>query len=111
MVRTNTKARKVLQHYALCNIDTYITITAALTIISYALYTVEPETVIRFGSNAPVYTIILVVYGVFRYLYILDKTAPLEDPTENLLKDKGLLGVCFIYVIYLLIAFYFFKGM
>mgnify|MGYP006888795669 CR=1 FL=1 len=44
---------------------------AALSILSYALYTVSPETVQRHGTDQLLATIPFVCYGVFRYLFLV----------------------------------------
>lgn len=97
--------RKVLKSYSDNMVTQYIVISVALTIMCYALYTLEPSTIERFGTNRLIYSVIFVIYGMFRYLYILDKYKDVEDPTENVLTDKGLVAICFLYVLYILIIF------
>lgn len=86
-------------------VNQYILISVTLTIMCYALYTLEPSTIARFETNRLIYSVIFVIYGMFRYLYILDKHKDVEDPTENVLKDKGLISVCLLYVFYVLAIF------
>lgn len=105
MSKTGEQGREVLQFYNPTNINYYILMTATLTIMSYGLYTVEPITIERFGTNRLVYSLVFVIYGMFRYLYILDIKENSEDPTENLFRDPGLLAVCLIYVAYILSIF------
>lgn len=97
--------RKVLKSYSDNMVTQYIVISVALTIMCYALYTLEPSTIARFDTNRLIYSVIFVIYGMFRYLYILDKYKDVEDPTENVLKDKGLIAICALYVSYILIIF------
>ena len=86
-------------------VNQYIVISVALTIMCYALYTLEPSTIARFSTNRLIYSVIFVIYGMFRYIYILDKDENVEDPTESLYRDKGLMGACILYVLYVLAIF------
>jgi len=104
-LRSGDKTRDVLGMYSIEMINQYIVITATLTIICYALYTLEPSTIERFATNRLIYSVIFVIYGIFRYIDILSKPENAEDPTENLLKDKGLISVCIIYVAYVVSIF------
>ena len=51
------------------------------------LYTVDPQTVARFGTAHLVYSIPFVYYGIFRYLYLIHKIEVDGDPTRALLLD------------------------
>ena len=103
LLHCGSTARKVLQNYSNDMVNQYIIISIALTIMCYALYTLEPSTILHFGTNRLIYSVIFVIYGMFRYLYILDKHKDVEDPTENVLKDKGLIGACMLWAIYVLL--------
>ncbi|CAG0982867.1 partial Decaprenyl-phosphate phosphoribosyltransferase, partial [Anaerolineae bacterium] len=72
--------RKVLQHYRLGVLDQMLTITAAGTVIAYALYTVAPRTVTVFGTDKLIYTTVFVMYGVFRYMHLIHTTEAVENP-------------------------------
>lgn len=97
--------RKVLKSYSDNMVTQYIVISVALTIMCYALYTLEPSVIARFATNRLIYSVIFVIYGMFRYLYILDKYKDVEDPTENVLTDRGLIAICVLYVLYVLAIF------
>lgn len=103
LLHSGETTRKVLQNYSESMVNQYIVISIALTIMCYALYTLEPITIEHFGTNRLIYSVIFVIYGMFRYLYILDKRKDVEDPTENVLKDKGLIGACAVYAIYMML--------
>ena len=94
--------RQVLKNYSYNMLNQYIIISVALTIMSYALYTLEASVINRFGTHRLIYSIIFVIYGMFRYIYTLDKNKEVEDPTENVLTDKGLIVVCILYIVYIL---------
>lgn len=105
LICNGSEGRAVLEKYSLKIIDQYIIISATLTIMCYALYTLEPSTIARFSTNRLIYSVIFVIYGILRYIHILSKDEIIEDPTEILYKDKGLIGVCILYVLYVLAIF------
>ena len=64
---------------------------SAVTILAYALYTVDAATVWRVGSNKLLLTLPPVVFGILRYQARVYRDAAGDDPAETLLKD-GWLG-------------------
>ena len=105
LLHSGVTTRKVLKKYSENMTNEYIIISIAITIMCYALYTLEPSVIARFATNKLIYSVIFVTYGMFRYLYILDKYKDVEDPTENVLTDKGLIVVCLLYVAYIVTIF------
>lgn len=105
LIRHGTASRVVLKEYGTEMLSAFIIATMALTIMSYAMWTLESNTLANFGTHRMVYSLVFVIYGLFRYLYVLDKYANSEDPTENLYKDKALLLCCVAYVIYVILLF------
>ncbi len=79
--------RKVLEHYSVDFTEQLCTICASGFVISYALYTVSDRTVKMFGTENLIFTTPFVLYGVFRYLYLLHKKNLGENPTEVILTD------------------------
>ena len=65
---TQNNARFVLKLYSRQFLDYMIMSSVTLTIISYALYTIDSEVIKRFGTDKLIYTVPLVIYGIFRYL-------------------------------------------
>jgi hypothetical protein len=65
---------------------------AALSILSYALYTVSPETVQRHGTDRLMYTVPIVTYGVFRYLFLVYRRSEGGDPAKLLFRDLPLIA-------------------
>lgn len=86
--------RKVLEHYEPKMLDIFIAITAASSIISYSLFVVV-------GKNIPylVYTVIFVLYGIFRYIYMLYNNSGGQDTANDLLDDKHLIICVVLWVI------------
>lgn len=84
--------RRVLEHYTPALLDQMMTVATAGTIISYGLYTVSPETVAVHGTKALISTVPFVLYGMFRYLYLLHRRSGGGDPALQLLTDWHLLA-------------------
>lgn len=84
--------RRVLEYYSPALLDQMMTVTTAGTIISYSLYTVSPETLALHGTTQLVYTVPLVIYGMFRYLFLLHRRGGGGDPAMQLLTDPHLLA-------------------
>lgn len=79
--------RRVLEHYSLELLDQMITVVAAGTLIAYSLYTVSPDTVLLHGTRNLIYTVPFVLYGMFRYLYLLHRRGGGGDPALDLTRD------------------------
>ncbi len=84
--------RRVLEHYQPDQLDQYIGITAAGTILSYSLYTMSPEVVTTLGTSELIFTVPLVVYGIFRYIFLLHGQGKGNDTASDLFRDKHLLA-------------------
>lgn len=84
--------RRVLEHYSTSLLDQMMTVAMAGTIVSYSLYTVSPETVALHGTTALIYTVPFVLYGMFRYLFLLHRRGGGGDPAQQLLSDPHLLA-------------------
>jgi len=81
------KQRKVLSDYDVVFVDQLNTVAATGTIISYALYTVSEKAISSFHSDKLIYTTPFVIYGIFRYLYLLHQKNLGESPTQIVTKD------------------------
>jgi len=87
--------RMVLGHYTLPMVDQAISVVLGATVLAYALYTVAPDTVAKVGSEGLLATVPIVLYGLFRYLYLLHRHELGGSPTRALLTDRPLL-VCVV---------------
>lgn len=100
--------RAVLGHYSAAFLDQMINVVTASTVVSFALYAVDDHTVARFGSDALVYTLPLVLYGIFRYLYLIYQRDDIADPTVALLRDPAMIvdvvlwGAAVLVIVYIL---------
>ena len=79
--------RKVLLNYSISFIDQMIAVVTACTVMSYGLYTVSSETIARFGTRNLVFTFPFVLYGIFRYLYLIYHKSTGENPTDTVVRD------------------------
>ena len=87
----SSEARAVLADYSLPLLDLFIAVSAASAILAYALYTVSDRTVSAFNTSNLIYTLPLVVYGIFRYLFLVYRRSEGEDPAMVFIKDPGLI--------------------
>ncbi|MBE0644813.1 MAG: decaprenyl-phosphate phosphoribosyltransferase [Bacteroidetes bacterium] len=83
--------RPVLLEYSTYFLDQMISLVTASTLICYILYTVDDDTVAKFGSKALLYTTPFVLYGLFRYYYLVHQKKTGGDPTSEFLSDIPLL--------------------
>jgi decaprenyl-phosphate phosphoribosyltransferase len=81
----------VLGQYTVSYLDRVNNILLGATIVCYALYTVAPETTVRFGTDKLIYGSVFVIYGLFRYLALLQHESNGGNPSKMLLRDKPLL--------------------
>ena len=65
------RQREVLERYTPELLDGLLAVSAAASLMGYALYTIWPGTVAKFGTEALLYTVPFVAYGIFRYLYLV----------------------------------------
>ena len=79
--------RRVLTDYNVAFLDQMISVATACTVMSYALYTIADETVTRFGTRNLVFTIPFVIYGIYRYLYLIHQKEMGSNPTHTLISD------------------------
>ncbi|MHA1569800.1 MAG: decaprenyl-phosphate phosphoribosyltransferase [Alphaproteobacteria bacterium] len=99
--------RKILQEYNTNFLDQMIALVTAATVIAYSLYTMSEQTVENLGAGA-VYlplTIPFVIYGIFRYLYLVHQKDRGGSPTRALLTDVPILiniGLWFVAVVAIL---------
>ena len=98
--------RKVLNEYSVNLLDQMVSVVTAGTVISYSLYTLSYETIKRFGTERLWYTIPIVLYGIFRYLYLVYRKEEGGNPELILFADKPLLVSIVLYVIVVGIVLY-----
>jgi len=101
-----SRQRPVLDHYSPAFLDQMINVVTASSVVSYALYCVAPETVEKYHTQDLVFTIPLVLYGIFRYLYLMYQRPGARNPTEAILRDPPFLinillwGLVVVWIVY-----------
>lgn len=95
---TNSNTRKVLQHYSIDFANQMATVAAAGVIICYALYTVAARTITVFGTENLIYTTPFVVFGIFRYMYLVYKFDKGENTTRIMVTDLPMITTVLSYV-------------
>jgi 4-hydroxybenzoate polyprenyltransferase len=98
--------RAVLEHYTPALVDGLLLVAAATSLMSYSLYTIWPDTVAKFGTERLLWTVPLVAYGIFRYLYLAWSARSSEDPSQVLLTDRPLGACVLLYLAAVLLILY-----
>lgn len=83
--------RRILAEYSPYLLDQMISVVTASCVTAYAFYTLAPETRDKYQTSALAWTIPFVIYGVFRYLYLVHRKEQGGSPTEILATDLPLL--------------------
>jgi 4-hydroxybenzoate polyprenyltransferase len=96
---TASQHRKTLDDYSAEFLDAMIVAVAAATLIAYAIYTIWGETVVKFGTDRLIYTVPFVVYGLFRYMYLVMLKNRGGSPSEVLLSDVPLIVDIVLWII------------
>lgn len=97
--------RRVLSQYSPAFLDQMINVVTAGSVISYALYAMAEESVAKHGRGL-LYTVPLVLLGVFRYLYLVYQRPTHGDPTREVLADPPFLanlalwGAAVVWILY-----------
>ena len=100
------QTRNTMSEYTLPFLNMLIGPLAALSILSYALYTVSPETVARHRTEQLMLTVPFVCYGVFRYLFLVYSKSEGGDPAKLLFRDVPLVlsGLLYVAVVLLILG-------
>ena len=85
---TGTDMRKSMSGYNLDFLNTLLGLFSAIMIVSYIMYTVSDETIIRVGTHRLYYTSVFVIAGLMRYLQITFVRGKSGSPTDILYKDR-----------------------
>uniref|UniRef100_A0A7C4CD45 Decaprenyl-phosphate phosphoribosyltransferase n=1 Tax=candidate division WOR-3 bacterium TaxID=2052148 RepID=A0A7C4CD45_UNCW3 len=82
--------RSVLEQYSRTLLDQMIAVATSATVIGYCLYTIAPETVAKFGTSNLILTVPFVLYGIYRYLYLVYRQEQGGAPEKVLFADPPL---------------------
>jgi 4-hydroxybenzoate polyprenyltransferase len=103
-LHSGAESRPVLEHYSIPFLDQMVAMVAAGTVISYAIYAVNSPLIgaKMLGTLPPV------VYGLFRYLYLIYDRKETRSTDAILLEDYGMIGagVTWVASVIILLAIY-----
>lgn len=85
--------RANLREYTLPFLDQMVTVLAATTIVSYTMYTVDPATVEKFRSTRLFWSVPFVVFGIARYMFLVQTSKGGGNPTRILLGGDGMFAL------------------
>ncbi len=93
-LHSGAESRPVLEHYSIPFLDQAVAMVTATTVISYAIYAVNSPLIgaKMLGTLPPV------VYGIFRYLYLIYDRKDARSTDEILLEDYGMIGAAVVWV-------------
>ena len=98
--------RRVLDGYTIGLLDQFISISSAMTIIAYSLYTFSAPNLPE--NDVMMLTIPFVVYGIFRYIYLLHVDSIGGAPEELFLRDRPIQAAVLLWGFSILAIFYHF---
>jgi 4-hydroxybenzoate polyprenyltransferase len=90
--------REILREYSPYFLDQMIGVVTASTVIAYSLYTLSPEVASKLGTTRLYLTIPFVLYGIFRYLYLIHQREEGGSPSTLLLNDRPLLVTVLLWI-------------
>jgi len=82
--------RRTLAEYDPYFLDQLISVTTASVVICYSLYTLDERTVTEFATKNLVFTVPFVIYGIFRYLFLVHRREGGGSPATALVSDAWL---------------------
>lgn len=91
--------RGVLAEYSSVLLDQISVVLLAVTVVAYLMYTVSSETAEAVGADALAYSVVFILYGVFRHLFLVHEHDR-GSPTETLLTDPALVGTVLLWILY-----------
>jgi hypothetical protein len=101
-----TDHRKILGKYSPYLLDQLIGVVTATVVVSYMLYTFSTEVSEKLGTEYLYFTVPFVVYGIFRYLYLIHKEDEGGSPTQVLASDKPLLINVILWLVTVIMILY-----
>jgi 4-hydroxybenzoate polyprenyltransferase len=99
--------RRILEEYSPYLLDQMIAVVTASTLVTYTLYTMDTETAARLGTPRLGLTIPFVLYGIFRYLYLVHQKRGGGSPSTMLVTDRPLLACVALWGLSVAVLLYF----
>ncbi len=105
-----SRHRAALGAYTPKLLDQLVAVVTSATVLAYSVYTIAPETVEKFHGRPLYLTIPFVLYGIFRYLYLMYAEEKGGNPSEHLLRDRATLVNVVLWGMALIAILYWPKG-
>jgi len=87
-----SERRQVLSQYSQPLLDSFLSITATGTVLSYGLYTLDPQTIALHHTDKLIYTLPFVLFGLCRYMLLLHSSNKGENPSVDVFTDPQILA-------------------
>lgn len=94
-----TNHRAILKEYSPYMLDQLIAVVTASTLMAYALYTMDPDVQSNLGTDKLVFTTPFVIYGIFRFLYLVHQKEGGGDTSEIIVTDLPFALNIFLWVL------------
>ena len=101
-----TDHRRILEEYSPYLLDQMIGVVTSSTLIAYTVYATSSDTAARLGTAKLGLTIPFVLYGIFRYLYLVHQKRGGGSPATMLLTDRPLLGCVALWAASVIVLMY-----
>jgi 4-hydroxybenzoate polyprenyltransferase len=98
--------RRILAEYSPYLLDQMIAVVTASCLTAYAFYTLAPETLEKYQTERLALTIPFVLYGIFRYLYLVHRREGGGSPSDVLLTDRPLLVAVALWAVAVVVILY-----
>jgi 4-hydroxybenzoate polyprenyltransferase len=102
--------RAILKEYSLPFLDQMISVVTGATVVAYSLYAFSPEVAQKLGTTHLGLTIPFVLFGIFRYLYLVHQRGIGENPTAVVLTDIPLVLDVLLWALAVVVALYVWRG-
>jgi len=99
--------RSVLNFYSVPYLGQVNVVLVAASIVCYALYTVAPETIDRFHTDALIYGTVFVIYGMLRYMALIEDPKNGGNPSKILMQDKPLMLTLLLWSVFNVVVIYY----
>lgn len=101
-----TEHRRILTEYSPYLLDQMVGVVTASTLVAYVIYSTSAETAERLGTDRLGLTIPFVLYGIFRYLYLVHQKRGGGSPSTLLLTDRPLLACVALWIVSVIVILY-----
>lgn len=104
-----TTSRAILKEYSLPFLDQMIAVVTGAIVVAYSLYAFSPEVAERLGTTHLGLTIPFVLFGIFRYLFLVHQRGEGENPTAVVFSDGPLVADVVLWAAAVVVALYFWR--